>query len=147
MDFLLPIPVWGTQVVFFIDETEESLKECIKRNSKNLTLKDIEELRDALKDDTIDGQVNSFEKGGYYCLIKSPYDENCWAHEIFHVVNRILTDRGVVHESSAEPWAYLDGFIVKLYLREIRPAYAKEKKKNGTKSVPNSNRETGVQKD
>ena len=134
MNVCLELPSWQTRIIFFVDETEESLKKTLQLNKKNVTLAEVEELRDALKDDTIDGQVNSFVKGGYYCMIKSPFEELCYSHEIFHVANRILVDRGVTHDGSAEPWAYLIGQITKVYMREILPEVKKDRKKRKTKT-------------
>ena len=133
MNTLLELPTWQTSVIFLVNEDADSLAEFINKNKKRLLKSEIEELWEGFRDDSIDGQVNTLSKGGYYCMIKSPFAEICWAHEIFHVVNRILTEREVTHDGSAEPWAYLIGYLTEVYLREVIPAVKKEIKERKKK--------------
>jgi len=133
MSTLLELPTWQTRVVFLVNEDAESLAEFINNNKKRLLESEIKELWEGFRDDNIDGQVNDFQKGGYYCMIKSPFAETCWSHEIFHVVNRILTDRGVTHDAHAEPWAYLTGQLTRVYLREVIPTVKEEIKERKKK--------------
>lgn len=133
MSTLLELPTWQTTVIFLVNEDADSLAEFINKNKKRLLESEIKELWEGFRDDNIDGQVNDFSKGGYYCMIKSPFAETCWAHEIFHVVNRILMDRGVTHDASAEPWAYLTGQLTKVYLREVIPMVKEEIKERKKK--------------
>ena len=133
MSTLLELPTWQTTVIFLVNEDADSLAEFINKNKKRLLESEIKELWEGFRDDNIDGQVNDFSKGGYYCMIKSPFVETCWAHEIFHVVNRILMDRGVTHDASAELWAYLTGQLTKVYLREVIPMVKEEIKERKKK--------------
>ena len=133
MNTLLELPTWQTTVIFLVNEDADSLAEFINKNKKRLLESEIKELWEGFRDNSIDGQVNDLSKGEYYCMIKSPFAEICWAHEIFHVVNRILTDRGVTHDGSAEPWAYLTGQLTEVYLREVIPMVKKEIKERKKK--------------
>jgi len=41
------------------------------------------------------------------------------AHEIYHIVNRILMDRGIQHTYDDEPYAYLVGWLTNMYYNTL----------------------------
>lgn len=53
--------------------------------------------------------------------IKNARDSNTVAHEIFHAVYKILTDKGIIcSDNSEEAYAYLIGFVTEQFYKKCR---------------------------
>lgn len=127
--YQLPVPIWDANIIFLLQISEADLQEFIDKNKERLTKDDIELLWKDFRDENTAGSTMRFDEGTYGILLKDAYKAKDWAHEIAHVTNWILLDRGVIHDSSAEPWCYLTGWLTQRYLDEIQPCVKKLKKK------------------
>ncbi len=120
---VIVVDVYQTSVCYCIGINEKELKE-LKDNSSNKFNDEI--YNDCLKDitdkDSCDGFAATMLDGTQLMYIRKGFEKD-WriiSHEIFHVANKILCDRGVTHDESGEAWAYLIGYLSDEYNKIIK---------------------------
>lgn len=120
---VLDIPIYCTSVCFLIGGGKEDLDLLKEDNPDKFDhelyyslLKDIEDV------DICDGFTVVMRDGSYLVYIREGFEDvpRVVIHELFHLANYILYKRGVYHEESAEPWAYLLGWLTEQYVEIIR---------------------------
>lgn len=123
----IDIPIYNTSVALLVEVTESELKDFYEDNLDKLTYDDYKMLIDDLNNSGISGSTMSCDKGGYTLYLRNGKADNYVSHEIFHVCNRILLDRGVQIDNNAEPWAYLIGWFTDEYYRKYWEYHDKKK--------------------
>lgn len=113
----IDVPIYNTSVALLVEVTESEIKDFYEDNLDKLTYDEYKQLLDDLDNEGIEGTTMRCDKGGYTIYLRNGKSDNYVAHEIFHVCNRILIDRGVQIDDSAEPWAYLIGWFTDEYYR------------------------------
>lgn len=119
---IIDIPIFYTSVCFFIGGTKEDL-DILKNDNPHKI--DDEIYRQIIEDIDNSGKCDGFTTvmldDSYFVYIKDGFELNprVIIHEIFHVVNYTLTQRGVHHEETAETWAYLIGWLTEEYYKII----------------------------
>ena len=113
----LDIPIYDTNVLFLLDVTGEEFAEFLdnEQNKSRITEEEIKSIFDDIKDDKWEGTLFPLDCGAYISLIKNAKDERCYTHELFHVADTILKDRGVEYTQNNEALAYMVGWINKQY--------------------------------
>lgn len=106
----LGIPVYRCDVAFFMEPGIEEFKEFYKKNKNNM---DEEAFRDILKDLEDKDVAGAVWTCGvnYICCIKSMKKKGHIDHELYHLTNVILTDRGVEHTRNDESFAYFNEYL------------------------------------
>lgn len=123
----IDIPIYNTSVAILVEITDEELENFYKDNKDQLTYEDYKILKDDLGNERICGSTMCRDKGGYTLYLRNGKADCYVSHEIFHVCNRILLDRGVQIDNSAEPWAYLIGWFTDEYYRRYWEYHDKKK--------------------
>lgn len=113
----IDIPIYNTSVAVLVEINIKELKNFYKINKNNLTYEEYKDLREDLTKKNIRGFTMTCESGNYLLYLRNGKSDNFVSHEIFHVCNKILLDRGVKIDESAEPWAYLIGWFTEEYYR------------------------------
>ena len=122
MIFQLDVPIYNTNVLFIVNPTSEEIQEFLDSttNKEKLTDEELKNLLKELDDVHYGGYTTWLDKGGYIVLLKEDYKiPSIYQHELFHVTNLILFDRGIEHTRIAEPYAYLIGWITEQYIDYI----------------------------
>lgn len=105
------IPVYRCDVAYFLETTVEELQEFYKNNRKNM---DDDVLKEIKKDIENSGEVAGavYTCGvNYIMYIRDIRKKGHIAHELYHLTNCVLIDRGVEHTRCDEPFAYLNEFL------------------------------------
>lgn len=123
----IDIPIYNTSVIILVEVTENEIKDFYANNLDKLTYEEYKMLTDDLDNEKIEGSTMNVDKGGYTLYLRNGKADNFVSHEIFHVCNRILLDRGVQIDNSAEPWAYLIGWFTEEYYRRYWEYHDKKK--------------------
>lgn len=121
------VPIYRAEVALFIATTVEEFEKFYKDNKKKITDEAYQQIKKDLADEDETGGANYICGISYITYIRNPYDENSIAHELYHLTNNILTDRGVEHTLIDEPYAYLNGYLHTQW-KECLKEYKKEKK-------------------
>lgn len=114
---IVDIHLYKCSVIFLIETTLDEWKTFFDEQYKkgNLISNNDVDVREELEAKT-PGFVFSTGLNDYICYIN---DANCAglvAHEIFHVANAMLQDKGLIMDANGEAWAYLIEFLtVKFY--------------------------------
>lgn len=113
----LDVPIYDTNVLFLLDVTGEEFAKFLdnEQNKSRITEEEIKSVFDDIKDDKWEGTLFPLDCGSYISLIKNAKDERCYTHELFHVADTILKDRGVEYTQNNEALAYMIGWINKQY--------------------------------
>ena len=120
---IIDIPIYNTSVCFMIgDITKEDL-DILRQDNPDK----IDEVlykhfcNDFFDNDRCDGLTTTVADGTYLIFVRSGFEFNPRVvfHELFHLTNYILCDRGVEHNETAEAWAYLLGWIAEGYYNII----------------------------
>ena len=126
----IDIPIYSTSVVLLIEITEKELKDFYKDNKNLMTYEEYKSIKEDMKAENIKGATMTCDSGNYLIYLKNGKSDNFVSHEIFHVCNRILLNKGVHIDEDAEPWAYLIGWFTDEYYRRYwKQAEEKQKKK------------------
>lgn len=134
MIIALDIPIYRCDVAFFMEPNIEEFKEFYKKNKTNMDEEDFRDILKDLKDKDVAGAVWTCGVN-YICYIKNMKKKGHIDHELYHLTNTILTDRGVEHTRNDEPFAYFNEYLHDEFRSII--------KKHWLKKTP-SNDETGT---
>ena len=121
MIFDLEVPIYDCHIAFLVESTAEDFEEFYKGNKERLTEEEYKNISDDIKDvGHVNGLTMKAEKEcNYLVYLRHPENKDDVAHEIFHVANNILMERGVTFDDDAEAWAYLIGWITKMFYETI----------------------------
>ena len=113
----LDIPIYDTNVLFLLDVTEKEFAEFLdnEQNKSRITEEEIKSIFDDIKNDKWDGTLFTLDCGAYISLIKNAEDIRNYTHELFHIADKILKDRGVEYTENNEALAYMVGWINEQY--------------------------------
>lgn len=125
----IDIPIYNTSVTILVEISTDELKNFYKHNKDNLTYEEYKILKKDLSKKNVRGSTMTCDSGDYVILLKNGKSDNFVSHEIFHVCNRILLDKGVNIDTEAEPWAYLIGWFTEEYYRRYFEYKDKEENK------------------
>lgn len=133
----LDIPIYDTNVLFLLDVTGEEFAKFLdnEQNKSRITEEEIKSVFDDIKDDKWEGTLFPLDCGAYISLIKNAKDERCYTHELFHIADTILKDRGVEYTENNEALAYMIGWISKQYSYLLKEFNEKKTKENNEKIV------------
>lgn len=135
---IVEIPIFNTSVCFFIGDDIEILKLLKEDNPHKI---DDEIYKQILEDIDVKSKCDGFTAvmldESYFVYIKDGFELNprVVIHEIFHVVNFVLTHRDVYHEETAETWAYMMGWLTEEYYKFINEEESKNNEKNRRKKT------------
>lgn len=110
----LDIPIYDANVLFLLDVKGEEFAEFLdnKVNKSKINESEIKEIFDDIANDKWDGTLFRLNNGGnYVSLIKKADDVRNYSHELFHIADQILKDRGVEYTENNEALAYLVGWL------------------------------------
>lgn len=124
----LDIPIYDTNVLFLLNVTGEEFAEFLDNevNKSKINESETKEIFDDIADDKWDGTLFRLKSGNYVSLIKNADDIRNYSHELFHIADQILKDRGVEYTESNEALAYLVGWLNTRYsyvLEELKPRW------------------------
>lgn len=140
------IPIYRCHVAFLIETDIEELDDFAKRNAKKLQKDTFDCIKDDIKDYTSTRGATYSEGVDYLVYIRNADDDNTIAHELYHLTNVVLLDRGVEHTRTDEPYAYLNGFL-HIEFKKVLKEFKKEKSKKRSdraKQVSDSDRGTEI---
>ena len=119
MIFNIPVDIYGRDVVFIVEVTSEEFDRFYYNNTKMITDEEYKVIRkDILDKKGIGGATYWLDYGQPLVYLSKGNSDIFVPHEIFHVCNKILCAAGVNHDSDAEPWAYLIGWMTNEYYRK-----------------------------
>lgn len=109
----LDIPIYDANVLFLLDVKGEEFAEFLdnEKNKSKLTKEEIKSIFDDIANDKYGGTTFTLDCGGYVSLIKKADDVRNYSHELFHIADQILKDRGVEYTENNEALAYLIGWL------------------------------------
>lgn len=109
----LDIPIYDANVLFLLDVKGEEFAEFLdnEKNKSKLTEEEIKSIFDDIANDKYGGTTFTLDCGGYVSLIKKADDARNYSHELFHIADQILKDRGVEYTENNEALAYLIGWL------------------------------------
>lgn len=87
-------------------------------NVTKFTNEEYEEIRHDIADvNSCNGLTVQLDNGSIFVFIRKGQERKdlTVAHELFHATNKLLYRAGVNHDSDAEPWAYLLGWLTNEY--------------------------------
>ena len=114
----LDVPIYDTNVLFLLETTGEEWAEFCDNeiNKEKLTEEEIKSVFDELSNEGWAGSVLTLmNNGGYISIIKDPNRIFYYTHELFHLTDSILKDRGVEYTQNNEALAYMVGWINEQY--------------------------------
>lgn len=129
----LEIPIYDTNVLFLLDVTEEEFTKFLdsKVNKSKINESEIKAIFDDIADDKLDGTLFTLNGCNYVSLIKKADDVGNYTHELFHIADQILKDRGIEYTETNEALAYLIGWLNVRYshiLEKLKPQWKPTKK-------------------
>lgn len=143
MIIALGIPIYRCDVAFFLETTIDELDAFYNKNRKNLDEEDYRLLRKDIEDTKKTGGAVYTFGVNYIMYVRNTKEKGHCDHELWHLTNSILSDRGVEHTSTDEPYAYLNEWLHDEF-RNILKDFNKEKKdeKAGRTSGNGSGKDT-----
>lgn len=120
MVWSIKVPIYDAEVIFLVEcspeEAEEALHEKFRKTPKDTLNSVLDDVRDS---SDCDGATHYSSSSTYYYIVYvRRVSHRIVTHELFHVVNLILTTRGVVHDETAELWAYLIGWLTERFYED-----------------------------
>lgn len=119
---IINVDVYQTSVCICVGLDIKGLDELKEENSNKFD----DEIYKQMKDDICnvnrcDGFASTMKDGSYLMYIREGHetDYRVVMHELFHITNKILFDRNIYYEESAEAWAYLIGYLAESYFNII----------------------------
>ena len=111
MIFQLDIPIYNTNCLFILEPTKEEMDEFLnnENNLSKLTNEEYKSLFNELDNTFSQGYTTTLNKGSYLIILKDSNNPVYYLHELFHLANFILWDRGVELNRGGEAYAYLIG--------------------------------------
>lgn len=114
----LDVPIYDTNVLFLLETTAEEFTKFLdnEKNKQKIGDETIKEIFDDIADERWGGTVWRVDNNSaYICLIKEANKVSYNTHELFHLADSILKDRGVEYTENNEALAYLIGWIGEQY--------------------------------
>ena len=114
----LDVPIYGTNILFLLETTTEEFTEFLnnKKNKQRIGDETIKEIFNDIADEHWGGTVWRVDNNSaYICLIKEANKVFYNTHELFHLADSILKDRGVEYTETNEALAYMVGWINEQY--------------------------------
>lgn len=122
----LEIPIYHCDVAFFLETTVDELGAFFNKNRKNLDEEDYRLLRRDIEDTKKTGGAVYTFGVNYIMYVRDTKEKGHCAHELYHLTNTILSQRGVEHTETDEPYAYLNEWLHDEF-REILKQFKEEK--------------------
>lgn len=122
----LEIPIYRCDVAFFLETTVDELGAFFNKNRKNLDEEDYRMLRKDIEDTKKTGGAVYTFGVNYIMYIRNTKEKGHCAHELYRLTNSILSQRGVEHTETDEPYAYLNEWLHDEF-REILKQFKEEK--------------------
>ena len=113
----IDIPIYNTSVAILVEITEQQLEEFYNDNKSILSSEEYENLKKDIFNKKYGGLTLHTDSNHFLIYLENGKSDNMVPHEIFHVCNKILLDRGVSFDADAEAWAYLIGWFTEEYYR------------------------------
>lgn len=107
----LEIPIYHCDVAFFLETTVDELGAFFNKNRKNLDEEDYRLLRRDIEDTKKTGGAVYTFGVNYIMYVRNTKKKGHCAHELYHLTNTILSQRGVEHTETDEPYAYLNEWL------------------------------------
>lgn len=109
---IVDIPLYKCSVVFLIESTVEEWKEFFDKQYKEGRLQSSNDsgVREELEAKT-PGFVLATGLNDYICYISNANNAGLVVHELFHVTNAVLQDKGVELGLKGEAYAYLIEYL------------------------------------
>lgn len=125
---ILNIPIYNTSVCCFIGGSKEDFEILYEDNKNKFNKEEYDSIIEDLENKSYAGFVSCINDCSYFLCIKEEYIKNysIVIHEIFHLTNHILWDRGVDLDKSGEAYAYLIGWLAEQYFNIIDNEERKE---------------------
>lgn len=123
----LEIPIYRCDVAFFLETTVDELGAFFSKNRKNLDEEDYRLLRRDIEDTKKTGGAVYTFGVNYIMYVRNTKEKGHCDHELWHLTNSILNDRGIEHTTTDEPYAYLNEWLHDEF-RNIIKDFNKEKK-------------------
>ena len=114
----LDVPIYDTNVLFLLETTTEEFTKFLdnEKNKQKIGDETIKEIFDDIADERWGGTVWRVDNNSaYICLIKEANKVSYNTHELFHLADSILKDRGVEYTENNEALAYMVGWINEQY--------------------------------
>ena len=121
------VPIYRCDVAYFLETTVKELDEFYSMNKDNMDKDDYDAIKeDIQKENEVGGAVYTCGVN-YIIYIRNIKEKGHIDHELWHLTNSILIDRGVEHTRNDEPYAYLNEYlhddfrdIVKQYKKALK---------------------------
>ena len=126
MIIALGVPIYRCDVAFFLETTIEELNTFYNKNKKNLDEEDYRLLRKDIEDTKKTGGAVYTFGINYIMYVRNTKEKGHCDHELWHLTNSILNDRGIEHTTTDEPYAYLNEWLHDEF-RNILKDFNKEK--------------------
>lgn len=119
---IINVDVYQTSVCICVGLDIKGLDDLKEDNPNKFDDEIYKQMKDDITNvDSCDGFASTLKDGSYLMYIREDHeaDYRVVIHELFHITNKILFDRGVYWEENAEPWAYLIGYLAESYFNII----------------------------
>ena len=138
----LDVPIYNANILFLIETTAEEFSAFMdnKTNKDKMTDNEVMLVMKDIADISYGGFTMSLDAGGYVVFMRECHRAFYYVHEIYHVCDRILKQRGVEHTLDDEAYAYLVGWLVEEYLAIIEEHKAEIRKNKKKKTTPKTKR-------
>lgn len=118
------IPIYRCDVAYMLESTIDELDEFYEKNKHNMDKDDYNTIKEDIKStNTVAGAVYTCGVN-YIVYIRNTKEKGHIDHELWHLTNSVLFDRGVEHTKCDEPYAYLNEFLHDEF-RDILKQYKK----------------------
>lgn len=119
----LDVPIFGDNILFLVETTKEEWGNFVDNptNKDKLTDDEIQNVIDDIANVVgVGGTTTILDKGGHLVYIRDANRLFYSMHEIYHVADRILKSRGIVHDEDDEIYAYMVGWLSEEYDNMIK---------------------------
>jgi hypothetical protein len=114
----ITVPIYNVDVAFLVEVEPQEFERFYYDNVTRITDEEYKGIKaDILDKKGTGGVVWTLDSGLFLVYLRDGRSDIFVPHEIFHVCNRILCRAGVIHDASAEPWAYLIGWMTNEYYK------------------------------
>lgn len=110
MTIALSIPIYRCDVAFMLESTIEDFEGFYKDNKDKMSEEEYKSIKSDMEDNDVAGAV--FTCGvNYIVFIRNMKKKGHVDHELYHLTNIILVDRGVEHTRNDESFAYFNEYF------------------------------------